>query len=137
MPYNISILQLHPRRLLLIDAIGALLSALLLGVVLVQLQQMIGLPARDLYILGIVAFIFCIYSFACYLRVDDNWSPYLVFIAIANVIYCCITAGVVIYHHERVTGWGKLYFIIEIFIIISLAIIELRIASINKKMNTS
>ena len=41
-------MNLTPKKLFLIDGIGAVLSAFLLGVVLVKLQSLIGMPTNHL-----------------------------------------------------------------------------------------
>jgi len=56
----------------------------------------------------------------------ENWRPYLKGIAIANVLYCCLTIGLVIYHRTTLTNWGVSYFLLEMVIIISIVITELR-----------
>ena len=58
--------------------------AFLLGIVLVELESIIGMPTRILYILAILACGFTVYSFLCYLLVKENWRPFLKIIAIVN-----------------------------------------------------
>ena len=47
-------------------------------------------------------------------------------IAIANLLYCGLTLGLVIYLHRELTPLGMLYFGSEIVIIVGLAIVELK-----------
>ncbi len=116
----------HPKKLFLLDGFGALLSAFLLGVLLVKLESTIGMPPNILYKLAIIAGILSIYSFLNYWIDNRNWRPYLKGIAIANLVYCCITLGLVMDCYEKLTALGVFYFILEIVIIISLATIELK-----------
>ena len=116
-------------KLFLIDGLGALLSAIMLGVVLPRFEAMIGMPPKILYVLAFLACLFAIYSLSCFFRNMENWKPYLKFIAIVNLLYCCLTLGCIIFLHQEVTVLGMIYFIVEIIIIVILAIIELRTAS--------
>lgn len=49
-------------------------------------------------------------------------------IAMANLMYCCLTMGLVIYLHQQLTIIGLIYFILEIIIISILVVIELKAA---------
>ncbi|MEM6771982.1 MAG: hypothetical protein AAF597_15495 [Bacteroidota bacterium] len=120
-------LTMLPRNLFLLDATGALLSALLLGVVLPLLHEAIGIPLNTLYWLAALALVFAVYSFTCYYRAPENWRPYLRFIACVNLLYCCLTAGLVFLHEEN-TVFGVLYFVGEIIVVVILALFELRFA---------
>jgi hypothetical protein len=121
--------NINPYKLFLADSIGALLSALLLGIVLVNLEHTFGMPKNTLYILSLCAIAFCIYSFLCFFFKVKNWPPFMKAIAITNLGYCCLTLGLVIYFHQQITALGYIYFILEIIIIIMLAIIELKRAT--------
>lgn len=119
---------LHPKRLFLIDGLGALLSAFLLGVVLVQLESIFGIPAKVLYILAFLPCIFVLYDFYCYLRVKKNLRYFLIAIALMNLMYCFVSIGVVFQHRQKITALGWIYIIIEILILIVLIRIELKTA---------
>ena len=120
---------LTQKKILLIDSLGALLSAFMLGVVLVRFESTFGMPRKVLYFLSIIACILATYSFICYLLIKENRKPYLKIIACANLIYCCVTAGLTIYFNSVLTNWGFTYFLCEVAVIITLAIIELKSAS--------
>lgn len=119
--------RIQPQKLFLIDALGALLSALMLGGVLVYFRELIGLPQRILYLLAGLAALFAVYSFTCFLRTPVNWRPYLRLIATVNLLYCCLTA-VLVFLYQDVTALGIAYFVAEIIIVVSLAIYEWRTA---------
>ncbi len=127
MPINQMIL--NPKKLFLIDSLGALLSAFLLGAVLVRFESAFGMPRKALNLLSIIACIFSIYSFMSYLLIKENWKPYLKIIAYANLIYCCLTIGFTLYFNSELTNWGLIYFLSEVAVIITLAIIEFKSAS--------
>ncbi|MGB0929704.1 MAG: hypothetical protein ACPGVB_02940 [Chitinophagales bacterium] len=125
----------NPKKLFLIDGLGALLSAFLLGVVLVRFENYFGVPTKELYILSFLACIFAVYDFVCYFGVGEGWRLFLRAIAIINISYCCLTAVLLFYHYQSITNLGFVYFLIEMVIVIGIAIVELKIASgvINKK----
>jgi len=56
----------EPTRLFLIDGYGALLSAFLYMVVLVNFESAFGMPQRELHFLGFLAGVYAVYSFSCY-----------------------------------------------------------------------
>lgn len=119
------------KKLLVFDGFGAVLSALLLGMVLVRWQHLIGMPVQVLHIPAAVACLFACFSFASYFKSNDNWRAYLKAIAWGNILYCFATVGLVFYFWSAMTQVGICYFIAEIIVVSSLAIIELRTASTN------
>lgn len=119
----------NPRKLFLIDGLGALLSAFLLGFVLVSLEPIFGIPASALYILAIIPIFFALYDGYCYFSLKANLSTFLKGIAILNLSYCVLSLGFAFYHSESLTVLGWTYIILEILIVVTLAIIELKTAS--------
>jgi len=118
-----------PKKLFLIDGLGALLSAFLLGVVLVRLEHVFGIPVKTLYILAFLPCIFVIYDFYFFLRFKENQKYFLIGIAIMNLIYAFISLGLAFQHSLEITLFGWTYIIVEVLIIISLVTIELKTAS--------
>lgn len=116
------------RRLFLIDALGALTTAFMLGLVLTHFQVYFGMPRNVLQLLALVAVAFFVYSFACYLRLPEKWRVFLWGIAVANLLYCVLTLSLVVYWYGQLTPLGILYFAGEALIIVVLAITELRVA---------
>ena len=108
---------------------GALLSALMLGLVLVRLQSRIGMPAKVLYLLAAIAAVFCIFSLSCCALDVKRWRGCLRIIACANLLYCCLTLGVVIYLYRELSLLGIGYFTAEMAVIVALATFEFRVAS--------
>jgi hypothetical protein len=119
-------MTLTPRRLFLIDSLGGLLSALLLGAVLTRFEAIFGMPQKVLYFLSCLACVYATYSFLNYWRMKENGSLYLKGIAIANLFYGYLTIGLVIYYRTLLTNWGLSYFLLEVAVIISIAIMELK-----------
>jgi len=119
-------MPLTPKKLFKLDSIGALISAFLLGVVLVNMEKVFGMPSRILYFLALVACIFAVYSFWHYRNIKENWQAYLKAIALANLAYCCLTIGLLFYFRQQLTILGFLYFGMEVLVIVSLAVFELK-----------
>ncbi len=122
-------LALKPRTLFLVDSIGAFITAFLLFAILRTFNEYVGMPRAALTNLSIIAAVFCLYSITCYFLLNDNWQPFLKAISIANLLYCCLTLGLVIYHCSRLTILGFVYLLAEIIIICGLVYVELKILS--------
>ncbi len=118
-------LTAKPRRIFLIDGLGALLTAFLLCVVLAPFQSFFGMPVQVLYLLGAVAVVFAVYSFSCYFLLKQAQRSFLKAIIIANLLYCLVSLGLVIYYFQQLTVWGLLYFAGEIIVILALAALEI------------
>ncbi len=116
----------NPKKLFLVDGFGALLSAFLLGVVLVKFERIFGIPRSTLYFLAALPILFAIYDFYCYRKEHAGSGLFLKGIAIMNLLYCCLSLGLAFYHSDKITKWGWSYILLEITIIISLAIVEFR-----------
>jgi hypothetical protein len=119
-------MSVTPKQLFLIDNLGGLLSTLLLGVVLVRFKTAFGMPLHVLYTLSCIACVYALYSFLCYWQVKGNHRLYMQALAMANLLYCCLTVGLVIYHRQQLTKLGLTYFLLEIVVIVSLIIMELK-----------
>jgi hypothetical protein len=115
---------------ILIDSLGALLSAVMLGIVLARLEPVFGMPEKALYYLSFIACIFSVYSFMCFFRKVKNWKIYLKVIALANLLYGCLTTGLVIYFYPKLTALGVTYFVLELIVISVLVMIEIKAAQI-------
>ncbi len=120
----------NPKNLFLIDGIGATISAIFLGVVMVQLDYVFGMPRNVLMVLAGVAILMALNSFFSYYRVTENQKLVLKRIAIANGLYCIVTLILVMIYFEKLTSLGVGYFIIEIIIIMGLMIWELKITNV-------
>ncbi len=128
LPKTIHQFSTNPKQLLLLDGIGALVSAFFLGVVLVQLESLFGIPRQTLYFLAFLPCLFAVYDFFCFWRIEQNIGFFIKVIAVINVLYCCLSLGFAFYHADRITvlGWG--YILIEILIVLALVAVEWRVA---------
>lgn len=128
-----------PRLLFLIDGLGALLSAALLGLVLPRFEALFNMPPATLHILALIACVFAVYSLSCFICLSKGWGPawgpatyplwYLKAIAVANLLYGALSLGVLVYLYPQPSIWSLLYFASEVTVIGVLALIELRVAS--------
>lgn len=129
-------LQLTLRKLFLIDALGAALSAFLLGVVLVHYESIFGIPAQVLYLLAAFPVVFAIYDLICYFGVKKNLPGFLIAIALTNLGYCILSITLASLHYESITLFGYLYIAGEIAIVVVLAILEIKMAFKSKSSPT-
>jgi hypothetical protein len=129
--------EYNPKKLFLIDGIGAILSAFLLGVVLVKLERIFGIPTSTLYFLAALPILFASYDFLCTRKENDKLGQYLKAIAVINLLYCCLSIGFAFYHLGTITFFGWAYILLEILIVLFLAFIEFSVAKrlIRKRNN--
>tara|TARA_B110000196_G_scaffold311359_1_gene315220 strand:- start:587 stop:988 length:402 start_codon:yes stop_codon:yes gene_type:complete len=118
--------ELNPKKLFLIDGFGAILSAFLLGVVLVKFEEIFGIPTSVLYFLATIPIFFVIYDVFCYQK-HLKIGLLLKGIAVLNILYCCISIGLISYHFSSITILGWAYIIVEIILVSFLAMIEFRV----------
>ena len=119
-------LRLSARKLLLMDGIGAVVTALLLSQVVARWEYLFGMPGEVVYILATIAGCYAMYSLVAFWLVKARWAFYLRIIALANILYCTATLSLVIRFQELLTGLGVSYFLIELLVVIGLALVELK-----------
>ena len=117
----------HPKKLFLWDGIGAFLTACSLTA-MASLESYFGMPRLILSYLALLATGFGIYSMVCSSLVEKNWIPFIYLISTANILYCLLTAGLVVYFFSELTLWGILYFGIEILVVSGLVMLEQKTA---------
>jgi FtsH-binding integral membrane protein len=117
-----------PRTLFFLDGVGALVTALLVGVVLPTLGEHIGTPRPVLRALALTAAVFAAYSLTCAATRPTRWPGYLRGIALANAGYCVVTVALLIRFSATLHALDWLYFVGEIVVVSALARLELRVA---------
>lgn len=122
-------LSTDPQKLFLLDSIGAFTTAFLLFVVLRNFKEYFGMPEIILTYLSVIAVCFCIYSMTCFFVIESNWITFIKSISTANLLYCILTIGLVIFYRSQLTTIGIAYFLGEIAIICGLVYIELNVAT--------
>jgi len=121
--------NINTKNIFLIDAIGALLSALLLIFLIAQYQSFFGFPSAVALQLSILPMIFFVYSFTCHLvRPVKFFSPLSKTIAGLNVLYCCLSIALVVYFYNQISVFGIFYFSMEKLIVLCLAIWEWKVS---------
>lgn len=118
----------NPKRLFLLDALGAIVSAFLLGVVLVQFEALFGIPSSTLYALAAIPVLFALFDFYSSRQDRSKLSGLLKAIASMNLLYCLLSLGLAFFHFSSITILGWAYILGEIGIISVLALLELRVA---------
>lgn len=114
------------RTLFLVDALGAGISALSLGVVIPLLNNYFGMPFLILYLLAFVACALFVFSFFNYLFRQQNQSHNLKRVAFANLTYCFLTAVILLFYFRDLTVLARVYFIGEVAVILLLVRMELK-----------
>ena len=127
---------MNPKKLFLIDGFGAILSVYFLGFVLVKLEKLFGIPSSVLYFLASIPIFFMIYDFYCYWK-HIKIGLLLKGIAVLNLVYCCLSIGLISYYFNTIKILGWTYIIVEIILIIFLAMIEFRVGEKIIKRNSS
>jgi hypothetical protein len=118
------------KRLFLIDGLGAFVTATFLFAIQRACHKWFGMPHMALTILSLIALSLCVYSMSCFFCVNKNWRPFLKAIAIANLLYCGLTLGLVVYYYPQLTIWGIGYFLFEIAVIGLLVFFEINALNI-------
>lgn len=116
-------MRVELKTIFLIDGLGALLTAFMLGIVLPHLSSLFGTPAHILPPLAMAAVCFAAYSFCCYWGQVSHWG-FLAAIAVANVVYCLITITLVLWYLQQFTWLSILYFLAEVLIVLVLVAFE-------------
>ena len=125
-------MKISPRKMFLIDGVGATVSASIMGLLIARFVSIFGMPASSAYLLAAIPILFIVYSFYHYFCFPKDWQINLKLIAAANLIYIFISIGVAFYHFEEMTKLGLAYFLMEIIVILIVVVMELRIVKSNR-----
>ena len=111
------------RNIFLIDGVGALCSALILGIVLPYFE--IGISNIILVTLSLIALSFSVYSIGCFVfKKNRRWLKSII---TANLLYCIVTTLIAGSFYEYLSDLGITYFVVEIMLIVALVFLELRV----------
>ena len=113
-----------PKQMFLLDAFGALLTAMLLIGVLVPFQEVFGMPILVLYTLSGFGLFFFIYSLSCSLFLKNKFKPFLLLIMVFNVLYTLFSIILVFNFYDKMTQIGVIYFLAEILVIAFVVMLE-------------
>lgn len=120
---------LKPRRLFFLDGIGAFVSLIFLGIVLVRYQELIGMPIPALRILAIFPFLFMIYDTICYFKAKSQPAVLLKVISVLNLLYAFFSITSVFFYFDKITYLGLNYFSLEVILILLLVNLEWKTAT--------
>ena len=123
-------MPVKPNRLFLLDGLGACLTVCLLLAIVAPYEAVFGMPRLVVHRLSAVATLLAVYSLGCYWLVGTRWRTYLSGIAMANLLYCCLTFGSMLFYRQHLTGWGIGYFLLGIGIIAGLAATEWKVGRV-------
>ena len=107
----------RPYIIFLVDAVGALLSTLLLCFLVAPFPNLFGMPRQVCYALAVPAAVFTIYSFCCFLYEPKNGRQFLIGILIANGLYACVSLVLMLTTWNQLTPLGIAYFTGEILVL--------------------
>jgi hypothetical protein len=130
----INLFTINPKKLFIVDALGAFVTACSLLIFIQQFNQYVGLPKTALTFLSSIAISYCACSTACCLFLKNRWTIFLIVIGIANLLYCIVTLGILIKYYQVTTIIGALYFWGEVVIICTLSYVEITVARRIKKL---
>ncbi|WP_155960738.1 hypothetical protein [Flavobacterium daejeonense] len=123
--------------LFVVDAMGALLSSLILFLIAKKFSLNFGVSEVVWVKLSLIALLMAFYSTICSIGVKHRWMSFLISISVINIVYCALTIGVLIYHSSELTTFGITYLSIEILVILLLVFFELNTASVISLKNKS
>ena len=126
-------LILKPKTIFLVDGLGALATASILFLVQWRFQEYFGMSQEILSLLSLIAFAFAVFSIYCFLFLNRDWPIFLKTIMIANLLYCCLTIGLVITYYSIVTNIGRGYFLAEVAVIVALVYMEFQTLKLGNK----
>ena len=123
--------RLNVRRMLLIDACGALVSFVALFVVL-RLSPVFGTPDAVLVPLALVAAALCVFSATAAALPEAAASAAtrrrcLAVVIPANMLYAGATVTLIIGHASLLTGFDIAYFAAELVVLAALVLTEVRV----------
>lgn len=124
----ITYFQLHPRKIFLMDAIGAFITAFTAYFIIAKNELLFGLPGYVFQKLALLASGFAIYSIVCYLLNLKKWNLFLQLIAFANTVYGFITIGLLMTFYNEITIFSWIYFPLEILVIALIVYIEYKVS---------
>mgnify|MGYP000002871267 CR=1 FL=1 len=119
----------NPKNIFILDALGALVSILLLGGVLVYFENYFGIPKNTLYILASCPIIFVVYDLICFYFIHNQLDKHLKLVATLNLLYILLSISLAYFHTDSITWLGYIYIIGEIIILLALVLFEWKMSN--------
>ncbi len=115
---------ISPRQIFIIDASGALLSAIMLWIISL-LHSFFSVPETLFQQLIYIPLVFACYSFVCAYINPPTWKRWLLIIAASNIVYALYSLALAYKYSNELTTLGVIYFIVEALIIFTLVYLEI------------
>lgn len=125
----ITSLRANPRRVFVLDGVGALVSALVLGLALPPFDDALGTTRSALLALAALPLAFTLYDLVCWAARVRWWRAAVYGIATANFLYPVISAVTLWNDEVALTGLGVAYFTAESATLWAITALELRVAT--------
>lgn len=122
-------LKQNPKKLFLIDGIGAFITVMMLLLLFDRFNEHFSFPSQIIPYLSLMGTSLFIFSTLCYLFLKNKWSTYISTVAFGNLLYCIVTLGLLALYFDQFSKIGTLYFLIETIIVGLLVYIELKVAA--------
>ena len=119
-------MRLNEKNIFLLDGIGATLSSMTTGLILPLFSEWIGLSTMILRLLGLIGFVFAVYSLTYFSLVKSPRPSMLLTIIFANSLYCVLTLSIALLSSE-LSALGRAYFLGEVAIIAGVVFMETRV----------
>lgn len=116
---------LNGHTIFLTDAVGAAVSMTGLFF-LYSFDDFFGMPKTVVRNFMVIAGVLILYALTIYLIKPRKWKLYLTGLAVMNILYCLYTLFQLVENTGTLTLYGYAYLLIEVAVIISLAIVELK-----------
>lgn len=116
-----------PKRIFLLDGLGAFVSAIILISIYLFFNAYFGIPTWFFGFLAGIATLFAVFSLSCFLFLKSNWKVYLKTICILNVSYCCLTIVFQLVYLDQLLVFDVLFFTAEIGVISLLFYLETKL----------
>ncbi len=117
----------HPRRIFVFDGLGAIITIFFLKIVLVQLNDLVGIPISTLKILASLPMLFLLMDVVGYVFYDRIGLTSLTLIILMNISYCFVSLYFGWLDVASITWLGWMYLIVEIIVLIGVVLLEIRV----------
>jgi hypothetical protein len=120
-------IQPKPKRIFLIDGIGAFLTVICLLAILTVVNPYFGMPDKWVRIFLFIAMTYFIFSLGCFALLGHHWKPYLKMIILGNIGYCILTLSLMGCYYPILTIFDFGFFLLEVLVLIYLASVEYKL----------
>lgn len=116
-----------PKRIFLLDGLGAFVSAIILISIYLVFNTYFGMPTWVFGFQAGIATFFAVFSLSCFLFLKSDWKVFLKTICFLNASYCCLTIIFQLVYIDQLTVFDVLFFTTEIGVISLLVYLETKL----------